>query len=50
MIGNELTYECNGCGAEKFLDQLTQTDMLCICCVKEELWFISTFSELTPAK
>lgn len=38
LTGNELTFECEGCGKEKFLDQLSMADVKCISCIiKEQL-------------
>jgi hypothetical protein len=50
LTGNELTFECEGCGLEKFLDQLSMADMKCIgCIIKEQKnWHSGTFSQSTP--
>lgn len=51
LTGNELTFECEGCGKDKFPEQLTMTDLLCIECVRRQMWGKSpTFSESIPVK
>lgn len=36
LTGNELLFECEACGKEKFLDQLSMADLRCIGCIIEE--------------
>jgi hypothetical protein len=52
LRGNELTFECEGCGKEKFLDQLSMADLKCISCITKELreWRQNTSSVSIPAK
>jgi hypothetical protein len=37
LTGNELTFECEGCHRELFLDQLSMADLKCIRCITKEL-------------
>lgn len=52
LTGNELTFECEGCGKEKFLDQLSMADVKCIECIIKEQRACqqNTSSESIPVK